>query len=69
MLKVALFERQDLVVKTNEMRHLAPLIEQLQDEANLQQEYMEEIFNEMEAVGLHRILKKHFVRENRTIKT
>ena len=26
-LKVALFERQDLVVKTNEMKHLAPLIE------------------------------------------
>ena len=33
-LKVALFERQDLVVKTNEMKHLAPLIEQLQDEVN-----------------------------------
>ena len=26
-LKVALFERQDLVVKTNEIKHLTPLIE------------------------------------------
>ena len=68
-LKVALFEQQDLVVKTNEMRHLAPLIERLQDEANRQQEYMEEIFNGIEAVGLHQILKKYFVRENGTIKT
>ena len=53
VLKVALFEQQDLVVKTNEMKHLAPLIERLQDEANRQQEYMEEIFNGMEAAGLH----------------
>ena len=68
-LKIALFERQDLVIKTNKMRHLAPLIERLQDEANRQQEYLEEIFNGMEAAGLHQILKKHFVRENRTIKT
>ena len=30
---------------------------------------MEEIFNGMEAAGLHQILKKHFVQENRTIKT
>ena len=58
VLKVALFEQQDLVVKTNKMRHLAPLIKQLQDEANRQQEYLEEIFNGMEAVGLHQILKK-----------
>ena len=68
-LKVALFERQDLVVKTNEMKHLAPLIEQLQDEVNQQQEYIEEIFNGMEAAGLHQIIKKHFVQENGTIKT
>ena len=68
-LKVALFERQDLVVKTNEMKHLAPLIEQLQDKVNRQQEYMEEIFNGMEAAGLHLILKKNFVQDNGTIKT
>ena len=51
------------------MKHLAPLIERLQDKANWQQEYMEEIFNGMEAVGLHWILKKHFVRDNGTIRT
>ena len=33
-LKAALFGRQDLIVKTNELKHLAPLVEQLQDEAN-----------------------------------
>ena len=69
VLKVALFERQDLVVKTNQMKHLAPLIEQLQDKANQQQEYLEEIFNGMEAAGLHWILKKYFVRDNGTLKT
>ena len=50
---MALFERQDLIVKTSEIKHLAPLVERLQDEANRQQEHMEEIFNGMEAVGLH----------------
>ena len=68
-LQVALFERQDLAVKTSKMKHLAPLVEWLQDEANRQQEHMEEIFNGMEAVGLHRLLKKHFVRDNRVIQT
>ena len=67
-LMVALFERQDLVVKTNKMKHLAPLVERLQDEANQQQEHLEEIFNGMEAVGLHQILKKHFVRDNGIIR-
>ena len=51
------------------MKHLAPLVERLQDEANRQQEHMEEVFNCMEAAGLHRILKKHFVRDNRVIRT
>ena len=60
-LTVALFEQQDLMVKTNEMKHLAVLVKRLQDEANWQQEYLEEIFNGMEAMGLHQILKKHFV--------
>ena len=57
-LQVALFERQDLIVKTSEMKHLAPLVKRLQDEANRQQEHIEEIFNGMEAAGLHRLLKK-----------
>ena len=68
-LQVALFEWQDLIVKTSEMKHLAPLVEWLQDEANRQQEHMEEIFNGMEAVGLHRVLKKHFIRDNGVIWT
>ena len=69
MLKVALFKQQDLIVKTNEMKHLIPLIEQLQDEANQQQEHIEEIFNGIEVMGLHSILKKHFVHDNGTIRT
>ena len=68
-LQVALFKRQDLIVKTSEMKHLALLVERLQDEANRQQEHMEEIFNCMETAGLHRILKKHFVRDNGVIRT
>ena len=66
---MALFERQDLTVKTNEIKHLIPLIERLQDEANRQQEYIEEIFNSMETAGLHNILKKHFVHDNGVIRT
>ena len=69
VLQVALFKRQDLIAKTSEMKHLAPLVKQLQDEANQQQEHMEEIFNCMEAAGLHRVLKKHFVRDNGVVWT
>ena len=68
-LQAALFEWQDLIVKTSEMKHLALLVEQLQDEANQQQEHMEEIFNCMKAAGLHWTLKKHFVCDNRVIWT
>ena len=60
-LSTALFGRQDIIIKTNELKHLAPLVERLQDEANQQQEYMQEIFNSMEMAGLHKILKKYFI--------
>ena len=63
-LQSALFEREDLVVKTNEIKDLAILVEQLQNEANQQQEHIEEMFNDMETKGLHDILKKHFVCNN-----
>ena len=68
-LQVALFEWQDLTVKTHEIKHLNSLIQRLQDEINRQQEYVDEIFDGMEAAGLHQILKKHFVRDNGTIRT
>ena len=68
-LQVALFERQDLSVKTHEIKHLISLIQRLQDEINQQQEYVDEIFDGMEAAGLHQILKKHFVRDNGVIRT
>ena len=68
-LQVALFERQDLTVKTNEIKHLIPLIKRLQDEINRQQEYVDEIFDSMEVVGLHQILEKHFVCDNGVIRT
>ena len=66
-LQSTLFEREDLIVKTNEIKYLAILVERLQDEANRQQEHIEEMFNDMEVRGLHKILKKHFVRDNRVI--
>ena len=44
------------------------MVERLQDEANRQQEHIEEMFNEMEVKGLHKILKKHFVRDNGVIR-
>ena len=68
MLQSALFEREDLIVKTNEIKYLAILVEQLQDEANQQQEHIEEMFNDMEVRGLHKILKKHFVCDNGIIR-
>ena len=68
-LQVALFERQDLTVKTHEIKHLNSLIQRLQDEINRQQEYVDEIFDSMEATGLHQVLKKHFVCDNGIIRT
>ena len=68
-LQVALFERQDLTVKTHEIKHLNSLIQRLQDEINRQQEHVDEIFDGMEAAGLHQILKKHFVWDNGVIRT
>ena len=62
---VTLFRRQDLIVKTNELKHLTALVEQLQNEVDSQQEYIREIFNE--AAGLHEQLKKYYIRDNRVI--
>ena len=67
-LQSTLFEREDLFIKTNEIKYLAILVERLQDEANRQQEHIEEMFNDMEVKGLHQILKKHFVRDNGIIR-
>ena len=67
-LQSALFEQEDLTAKTNEIKYLAILVEWLQDEANRQQEHIEEMFNDMEVKGLHKILKKHFIRDNRVIR-
>ena len=63
-LMVALFGRQDLIVKTNKLKHLAALVEQLQNEIDSQQEYMREIFDTMEAAGLHEQLKKFYIWDN-----
>ena len=67
-LQSALFEREDFIVKINEIKYLATLVERLQDEANRQQEHIEEMFNDMEVRGLHKILKKHFVCDNGVIR-
>ena len=62
---VTLFRRQDLIVKTNELKHLAALVKQLQNEVDSQQEYMQEILDE--AAGLHEQLKKYYIRDNGVI--
>ena len=67
-LMVAVFGRQDLIMKTNEIKHLAKLVQRLQDEANEQQDYMLEIFNTMKNEGLDRILGKKYVRDNGIIR-
>ena len=67
-LQSVLFEREDLAVKTNKIKYLAILVKRLQDEANRQQEHIEEMFNDMEVKGLHKILKKHFVHDNGAIR-
>ena len=67
-LMVALFRRQDLIVKTNELKHLAVLVERLQNEVDSQQEYMWEIFDMMEAAGLHEQLKKFYIWDNGVIR-
>ena len=67
-LMVAVFGRQDLIMKTNEIKHLAKLVQRLQDEANEQQDYMLEIFNTMKNEGLDRILGKKYIRDNGMIR-
>ena len=57
-LMVTLFERQDLIIKTNEMKHLAGMVKHFQNEISHIQEYMQESFDTMEAGGLHQLLKK-----------
>ena len=44
------------------------MVERLQDEANRQQEHIKEMFNDMEVKGLHKILRKHFIRNNGVIR-
>ena len=60
-LMVTLFERQDLIIKKNEMKHLAGMVEHFQNEISHLQEYIQEYFDTMEAGGLHQLLKKRFV--------
>ena len=60
-LTVTLFERQDLIIKTNEMKHLAGMVKHFQNKISALQEYMQESFDTMEAGGLHQLLKKWYV--------
>ena len=39
-LMVTLFERKDLIIKTNEMKHLAGMVKHFQNEISHLQEYM-----------------------------
>ena len=67
-LMTTIFGRQDLITKTNEIKHLAKLVQQLQDEANEQQDYMIGIFNTMKAAGLDQVLGKKYVQDNGIIR-
>ena len=60
-LMVTLFKRQDLIIKTNKMKHLVGMVEHFQNEISHLQEYMQELFDTMEAGGLHQLLKKRYV--------
>ena len=60
-LMTTIFGRQDLITKTNEIKHLAKLVQWLQDEANEQQDYMIGIFDAMKAAGLDQILGRKYV--------
>ena len=60
-LMVTLFERQDLIIKMNEMKHLAGMVKCFQNEISALQECMQESFNTMEAGGLHQLLKKQYI--------
>ena len=57
-LMVTLFERQDLIINTNKMKHLAGMVGHFQNKISHLQEYMQESFDTMEAGGLHQLLKK-----------
>ena len=57
-LMVTLFERQDLIIKMNEMKHLTGMVKCFQNEISALQEYMQELFDTMEAGSLHQLLKK-----------
>ena len=61
-LMVTLFKRQDLIIKTNKMKHLVGMVKHFQNEISHLQEYMQESFDTMEAGGLHQLLKKQYVR-------
>ena len=60
-LMVTLFERQDLIIKTTEMKHLVGMVECFQNIISALQEYMQESFDTMEAGGLHQLLKKQYI--------
>ena len=48
-LMVTLFEQQDLIIKTNEIKHLVGMVKHLQNKISHLQEYMQESFDTMEA--------------------
>ena len=50
-LMVTLFERQDLIIKTNKMKHLAGMVEHFQNKISHLQEYMQESFDTMDFIN------------------
>ena len=60
-LMVTIFERQDLILKTNKLKHLAGMVKRFQNEISALQEYMQEYFDTMEAGRLHQLLKKQYI--------
>ena len=67
-LMTTLFKQHDFILKTNSIWHITQLIEQLQNEVDVQQQYIQELYEEMEQGGLHELLKKDYMHNNRIIR-
>ena len=67
-LMTMLFEQHNFILKTNSIQHITQLIKRLQNEVDAQQQYIQELYKEMEWGGLHELLKKDYICDNGTIK-
>ena len=67
-LMVSIFDRHDFILKSTFMLHITSLIKRLQDEIDVQQNLMRQLFDEMQAGGLQLMLEREFERKRGTIR-